>query len=181
MVGIFSGHSILRVNNAMMSKNIAVLSFFVLFASVFGSDGRSSAGSVEPEEMDVYRLPGNTIPISYNLNIMPDYNYFTDAVDFDGEVEIVIDVKSNTSTITLNCNDILIYVVYVHEKIEKYDIDVMEVRNDTQNEQCNILLKSQLKVGIQYVVSIEYHVHMPVNNMEGFYKSTYNDKNNHKE
>jgi aminopeptidase N len=164
-----------------MSKNIAVLSFFVLFASVFGSDGRSSAGSVEPEEMDVYRLPGNTIPISYNLNIMPDYNYFTDAVEFDGEVEIVIDVKSNTSTITLNCNDILIYVVYVHEKIEKYDIDVMEVRNDTQNEQCNILLKSQLKVGIQYVVSIEYHVHMPVNDMEGLYKSTYNDKNNHKE
>ncbi|XP_025193431.1 endoplasmic reticulum aminopeptidase 1-like [Melanaphis sacchari] len=165
----------------MMSENVSVLLFFVLFASVLGSDGRSSTEVNEPDEMVVYRLPGNTIPVSYNLNIMPDYNYFTNTVDFNGEVEILIDVISKTSTITLNCNDILIYVVYVHEKKTKDNIDVLEVKNDSQNEQCNILLRTQLKVGIRYVVNIEYHVNIRVNNMEGFYKSTYNNKDNHKQ
>jgi len=81
----------------MILKNVVVL-FFVQFASVFNSDGRSSCNG--QNEMNVYRLPGNTIPDSYDLKIMPDYNYFTDAVVFDGEVEIVITVKSETSMIT---------------------------------------------------------------------------------
>jgi len=165
-----------------MSKNIVVLLLFVLFACVFGSDGRlSSAGAGVPNKMDVYRLPGDTTPVSYELNITPDYNRFKDDVDYDAEVEILIDVKSTTSTITLNCNDILIYVVYVHEKISEDNVEIIEVSNDTENEQCKIFLKSKLQAGIQYVLNIEYHVNIKVNNMEGFYKSTYNDKNNHTE
>jgi len=105
---------------------------------------------------------------------MPNYNYLTDGVDFDGEVEIVINVQSKTSTITLNCKNILVYVVYVHEKITEDDFDVMEVGYDDQNEQCNIFLRSQLNVGIQYLVNIEYHVKIDTNDMEGFYKSKYN-------
>lgn len=164
----------------MISKNVIVLLFFVLFANVFSYDERTSAGSKDSNEMDVYRLPGNTVPDSYDLKITPDYNYYTDAVDFDGEVEIVIDVKSETSAITLNSKDILVYVAYVHEKITENDVDVSEVRCDEQNEQCSILLKTRLKVGIQYVVNIEYHVKIDANEMEGFYKSTY-DKDSHKE
>lgn len=153
---------------------------FVLFASViFSSDGLSSAGANGPNEMDVYRLPGDTIPDSYDLKIMPDYNnyYFT---EFDGEVVIVIDVKSETSTITLNCRDILIYVVYVHEKLTENDVDVSGTRYDEQNEQCSVLLNSRLKVGIQYVVNIEYHVEIDSDYMEGLYESKYN-KDNYKE
>lgn len=165
-----------------MSKNIVALLLFVSFACVFGSDGRFySAGAGVPNGMDVYRLPGDTTPVSYELNITTDYNRFKDDIDYDAEVEILIDVKSRTSTITLNCNDILIYVVYVHTKISEDNVDVIEVSNDPENEQCKIFLKSKLQVGIQYVLNIEYHVNIKVNNMEGFYKSTYNDKNNHKE
>lgn len=159
----------------MFSKTLVVSLFFVLFASVIlSSDGFSSAGPNGPNEMDVYRLPGDTIPDSYDLKIMPDYNYLTDAVDFDGEVVIVIDVKSETSAITLNCRNILIYVAYVHEKLTENDVDVSEIHYDRQNEQCNVLLNSHLKVGIQYVVNIEYHVKIDSNYMEGLYKSTYN-------
>jgi len=164
----------------MISKNLKVLLFCVLFANVFSYDERSTEGSNGPNEMDVYRLPGNTIPDSYDLKIMPNYDYYADAVDFDGEVEILIDVKSETSTITLNTKGILVYVVYVHEKITEDDVDVSEVRYDDRNEQCNILLKSRLKVGIQYLVNIEYHVKIDTNDMEGLYKSTY-DKDSHKE
>jgi len=165
-----------------MSKNVVVLLFFVLFSCVFGSYGHlSSAGAGAPNEMDVYRLPGDTTPVSYELDLTPDYNRFEDDVDYDAEVEILIDVRSTTSTITLNCKDILIYVVYVHEKISEDNVDVIEVRNDTENEQCKIFLKSKLRAGIQYVLNIEYHVNIKVNNMEGFYKSTYNKKNEHKE
>lgn len=154
---------------------------FVLFASViFSSDGLSSAGANDSNEMYIYRLPGDTIPDSYDLTIMPDYNYFTDAVNFDGEVTIVIDVKSETSTITLNCRDILIYVVYVHEKLTENAIDVSGVRYDEPNEQCIVLLNSHLKVGIQYMVNIEYHVKIDSDYMEGFYKSKYN-KDKYKE
>lgn len=164
----------------MISKTLAVsLCFVFLFASVFSSDGLFSMGVNGPNEMDVYRLPGDTIPDSYDLKIMPDYNSYS-AFDFNGEVEIVMDVKSETSMIILNCKDILVYVVYVHEKITKNDVDVSEVRYDEQNEQCNIMLKSRLKVGIQYLVNIEYHVKIDANNMEGLYKSTYN-KDQHKE
>lgn len=155
----------------MILRNVVVL-FFAQFVSVFSSDGRSSYNS--PNEMDVYRLPGNTTPKSYNLKIMPNYNCLTDAVDFDGEVEIVINVQSETSTITLNSKNILVYVVYVHEQITEDDVDVTEVSYDSQNEQCNILLRSQLKVGIQYLLNIEYHVKIDTNDMEGFYKSKYN-------
>jgi len=156
----------------MALKHVVVLLFFAQFASFFSSDGHSSYNGAN--EMDVYRLPGNTTPVSYVLKIMPNYNCSTDAVDFDGEVEIVINVQSETSTITLNYKNILIYVVYVHEKITEDDVDVMEVSYDSQNEQCNILLRSQLKVGIQYLVNIEYHVKIDTNDMEGFYKSKYN-------
>lgn len=165
-----------------MSKNLVVLLVFISFVCVFGSDEHlSSAGADVPNEMDVYRLPGDTTPVSYELNLTPDYNHIKDDIDYDGEVEILIDVKSTTSTITLNCNDILIYVVYVHVKISEDNVDVIEVRNDTENEQCKIFLKSNLQAGIQYVLNIEYHVNIKVNNMEGFYKSTYNNKNDHKE
>jgi len=165
-----------------MSKNLAVLLWLVSFASVFGSDGHlSSAGADVPNEINVYRLPNDTIPVSYELSLTPNYNHFKDDVDFDAEVEILIDVKSATSTITLNCNDILIYVVYVHEKITEDNIDVIEVRSDIENEQCNIFLRSRLQAGVQYVLNIEYHVNIQVNNMEGFYKSTYNDQQGHRE
>jgi len=162
----------------MISKNLVVLWFFVL---VFGSGARSSVGANGPDEMDVYRLPNNTIPVSYDLNIMPNYNYFTDDVELDGEVEIVIDVIFETLTITLNCKNILVYVVYVHEKITDYDVDVSEIIYDTRNEQCKILLKSRLKVGVQYLINIEFNLKIDKNDMEGFYKSTYNDKYNHKQ
>lgn len=71
-------------------------------------------------------------------------------------------------------------MVYVHEKITENDVDVTKVYHDEQNEQCDIILKSRLKVGMQYVVNIEYHVKIDTNNMEGLYKSTYN-KDKYKE
>lgn len=154
---------------------VAVLWSFHLFATVLGTDGRPSPTDGPSNVMNVYRLPGDTLPVSYDLNIMPDYGNLTHGMDFDGEVEIVIDVEYKTSMVTLNCKDIVVYVAYVHEMITDDDIPVTEVRYDDQNEQCYIFLQYPLKVGVRYVINIEFHVNVD-EHMQGFYKSAYNNR-----
>lgn len=147
-----------------------VLPLLVAAASVFGS---------EPDEMNVFRLPDTTRPISYRLSIKP---YYPDvestgaAVDFDGEVDITIEATVPTSNITLNSKGLLVYVVYVYEELTKSDVDVIhDYRNDTRNEQLTVQLDSQLRVGVRYRVNIEFHGRTEPG-MNGFYKSTYRDR-----
>lgn len=118
------------------------------------------------------RLPGNTVPLSYTLDIQPDYDHLGDSVVFDGQVKILIAVQNRSSVITLNNKNLLIYVVYVHERYSMEETNVIDIQQDVQNEQFHIILEVELDVSTQYVLSIEYQGKNQ-NSLDGFYKSTY--------
>lgn len=153
-------------------SSAAIVSFFVLVVGV--ADGLAKTKDVSHNnEMDVFRLPDDTVPVSYNLSIMPDYDRRkTDAIDFDGEVYITIAVKRNTSKITLNSRRLFMYVAYVHEKTTDRTVDVVDIRYDEKNEQLAIHLESELRAGAQYTVNVEYHGSVR-NGTNGLYESTY--------
>ena len=49
-------------------------------------------------------LPNTVVPVNYDLLLKPDMVKFT----FEGEQKITVDVRKETNSITLNCNEIVI-------------------------------------------------------------------------
>lgn len=158
-----------------MSKNIFLL-FFVLHAGVIDSGG--SVGW--QNEMDVFRLPNQTMPISYDLQISLNYDASSEPVTYEGEVEIVISVKSTTSEITLNCKNLTVEVIYMFEKDSLLTVEVYNWQINTQNEQLNIFIDKKLNINILYVLSIEFRGTIG-EDINGFYKSKYYDQKGNKE
>jgi hypothetical protein len=153
-----------------MTKNIFLL-IFVLHASVIDSGG--SVG--RQNEMDVFRLPNRTMPISYDLKITLYYDESSDPVGYEGEVEIVISVKAKTSEITLNCKNLSVDVIYIFEKDSLLSVEVINWQTNTRNEQLNIFVDYELDINILYVLSIEFRGTIG-HDTNGFYKSTYYNK-----
>lgn len=127
-------------------------------------------------EMTIFRLPGDTIPISYDLFVAPDYDaaVSTDhaVVGYDGEVKIVIYAKSSTSLITLNCKNLIVNVTYVREKLTEKTVNVIDVEYDHQNEQIKIKLEFELYVYVQYILNVKFRGTIE-KGTSGFYESTY--------
>lgn len=126
------------------------------------------------------RLPGNTVPLSYVLNVQPNYNQPNNTVVYDGQVNILIAVQNKSSTITLNYKHLRIYVVYLHEKNTKEDIVVREILYYPEKEQFQILLETELAVNTLYELSIEYQG-TNKNDLGGLYNSTYANPNKRNE
>lgn len=60
---------------------------------------------------DVYRLPGDLLPSSYTIRLLPfleEGNFTT-----DGHIEILVDCVADTNTIVMNSLDILINVMSI--------------------------------------------------------------------
>lgn len=162
-----------------MSSNSVVLFLALNIFIVANFDGSPTAAYAS-NDMDVYRLPENTVPLLYNLSISPDYDRSTDYVRFNGEVEITIAVKVRTRKITLNYRGIDLDVAYVYEKSTLDDLDVLGFELDAKNEQFNISLVTELEVGVEYIVDIEFH-RKSKKDMTGFYKSEYQNPDGGKE
>lgn len=163
------------------------LSFFSLCTFVvavnaenYSCDYIDSKNSSTDDEMTIFRLPDTTRPISYDLDIMPDYDHFSNAVKFNGEIEILLYATSSTATIMLNYKQLEVLVVYVREKNTDMAVDVVNVCYDSQNEQLAILLGTPLRPGVLYAMVIEYSGTVK-NGINGFYRSTYNDDYGFKE
>jgi len=163
-----------------MQGYVMIVGCYTLFYLISGLRGISAETNGQNDIMDVFRLPTHTVPISYKLDISPNYDSTNNSVSFDGEVDIIISVKSETSEITLNYKDLDIDVVYVNEKLSKANIDVTDIRYSIKNEQFTIYLESELRVGVEYKIIIEFHSKVE-NSMNGFYKSTYQDPQGNKE
>jgi len=165
-----------------MLSNVSVLFLYLLSAFAdknesvtYHGNGSASKGD-RKNEMSIFRLPTDTRPVSYTLNIMPDYDYYRDSIEFDGEVEIAITSNIVTSRVTLNCKNLEVYVVYVREKNTDRSINVYEFLYDNANEQLVIKLTSLLEKNNEYMINIEYNGNVK-NTMNGIYKSTYNHGN----
>lgn len=133
-------------------------------------DGIDSADG----DMAVYRLPNTTRPVSYELNVTPDYDRRTRTVDFTGEVEIALYATSRTAAVTLNGKHLEVFVVYVREKSTDRPVDVLDVCHNGRDEQLVVLLRTPLQPGVPYAMNVEFGgtVH---GGMDGFYRSEYTD------
>lgn len=129
------------------------------------------------EKMDVFRLPNDTVPLAYRLNVWPiiDPNA-ENAFTFSGHVAVRVRAVVSTAVLTLNADRDL----NVSQPIVK-DMSTLDAVNVTgygvvaKNEQLVIQLD---RPGL--VADREYEVQIPFagrlrTDMTGFYRSSYWD------
>lgn len=150
---------------------LKLLLLIVCYSCVFAQDTTTGR-----EKMDVFRLPNNTEPISYTLDVQtfidPQNNKFT----FTGNVSITIRVKISTEDLILNVDDLKINLIEVTDSSTK--VEVIENYVVVKNEQLIIRLKAPGLIADRvYEVKIAYSGELR-NDMTGFYKSWYKDEEN---
>lgn len=118
-----------------------------------------------------YRLPKTVVPDAYNLMIQmrDDYTYY-------GLTKINVTIEEKTDEIVLHQGNISLESITIielkHDK--KIAIDARYYNNVT--EKLTIKLKEKLPKNLKVFIAIEYNGVIS-NNMIGFYKSSYFDKN----
>lgn len=121
-------------------------------------------------------LPGYVKPVHYDLKV---FNIDVNKNTFDGEVTIELDVKEDTNEIVLHALDIEFKKTEIAYSVTKTEskVDAKEVTYDTDLQTATIKLNETLKAGpsSKVLVSISYTAVLR-DNMGGFYKSGYKDK-----
>lgn len=121
-----------------------------------------------------YRLPNNSRPIKYNLFVTTDIH--RDEREFQGEVEIQIEVLENSNSITLHYRQITITNVDLFNSSNSLIEPKVNVSYQEDVEFLIIKPLEPLTRGKIYWVKISYQGFLRDDNM-GFYRSTYIDKN----
>lgn len=118
-----------------------------------------------------YRLPSNILPVNYNVSLTP---YFEDGnFTFDGEVEITMEVMRNTPIIVLHTNALNVSQVEVYEKDKL--LQYLHWDWNSITHKFTIYLMATRAAGETLRVHIKYSGVLN-NNMEGFYRSSYEDQ-----
>lgn len=135
---------------------------YLLFFVVFGL--------VQGHETGFGRLPEDTVPVSYVLSVVPDFE--TAIPSFTGQVDIAIRVKTTTPMITLHSKDLILDAVKVTDVntdrvIEGTTWDYVNVR-----EQVQILMKGYVLANRKYIVSIQFKGTLR-DDAKGFFKTFY--------
>jgi len=124
------------------------------------------------EIMEVFRLPCNTRPESYDLLIVPNLNG-TEST-FGGMAKIILLANERTNFITLNVKDLSITEVTV-EDIEETAPSNRIVRGFyyvERNQQLEIYLEGFLELERRYQATIEYTGQITIE-FSGFFLSSY--------
>lgn len=110
--------------------------------------------------MDVFRLPGTTRPVSYDLRFAVRFNGRNST--FGGVTKIAIVPTSNTRVVTLNAKDLNVTAVAVRDvggngggPVPK-DLSVRGTVFHARNEQLEIWLDQSVVANRRYLVTIEY-------------------------
>lgn len=158
------------------------MSRIILFLIVSCSCVLAQGATDEIEKTDVFRLPNDTEPISYQLHIKPTIDPNDNLFIFNGDVSISIKVKSSTDVLTLNADGLNITQINVTDTTNTSTpivIGVIEFNCVVKNEQLKIHLDTPGLIADRvYEVRIEYTGKLR-DDMTGFYKSSYIDKESH--
>lgn len=114
-----------------------------------------------------YRLPTTMHPTSYEITLFPK---LTGNFSFKGEVKINVTVDTPTKFIVLHQGNLLNVNASVSAENEWLEIEKQSY--DKENEQYNIQLKDDLKVGNEILLHFTYDGFLR-DDMIGFYKSSY--------
>jgi len=134
-----------------------------------------SQNATAREKMDVFRLPNNTEPISYTLDVQPLIDPQNNQFTFVGTVIIKIRVKTTTEELTLNVDNLKINQIDVTTD-SSTKVEVTGNHVVVKNEQLVIQLKTPGLIADRvYEVIIAYSGELR-NDMTGFYRSWYKDE-----
>ncbi|XP_050432825.1 uncharacterized protein LOC126840878 [Adelges cooleyi] len=157
-----------------MTATIITVILLIFCNSVFGIDEPVKNGDAK---MDVFKLPNDIMPESYDLTIDPNFEGPHENFTFQGDVTIVVAIKAqSTRVITLNSKDLSIVNVSVSDVQSRRLISVVDIVEMTKNEQLEIHVKEDLVSGQKYYLKISFAGKLR-NDMTGFYKSSYTENN----
>lgn len=151
----------------------------VLINDIINRNSQNDLSKTEDSEADKIkrklenvRLPRAVVPESYVIKLIPFIyvNNFT----FNGEVEIVVNVKENARNITLHVNDLIIDQdsVKVKDAQTERNLVIEKLGNDTDRQFFIILLKEEVVKDRQYKVQIKFIGNLN-DALQGFYRSSY--------
>jgi len=150
----------------MMYTLVGVLSAVLLCTLVCGQK------DPDDKKMDVFRLPENSKPLSYDLWFAPNMSDWT----FKGRAKIVVTVTiSNTDTLTLNFNNLTVTslsVTDVTNSVSIRDVPYTNINYIPINEQFEIHFNKPLTINRKYQLDINYTGSIR-DDMTGLYKSSY--------
>lgn len=127
----------------------------------------------EDQIMDIFRLPDNTKPSSYELKFIPKFDGLNST--FSGETKINITIIRSTRVITLNLKDLNVTNVKVYDVTTKRrELRIDDLKNITKNEQFEIYLNTNVPPNRNLEVDISYNGKIR-NDMSGLYLSSYQD------
>lgn len=144
----------------------------ILLSKKYSSMAKVAAKS-SAQQKD-YRLPGDVVPVSYNILLAPD---LTDNFMFNGQLVINITVLKETNRIVLHAHKSLAIksprLFLRNSNIKTTEISLLPpVRNHTND--FLILRSSQLLVPADYVLNMEFDGKLNDDGL-GFYKINYED------
>lgn len=126
---------------------------------------------------DDYRLPTSVKPISYEIILAPKLQ---DNFTFDGTVKITAVVKNETNSITLHVGNIQIIsrsILVMGKQNVNDTYDIVNDRYDKVTEKYTLIFSRTLPKESKILISFAYNGTLN-DNMIGFYRSSYFDKNN---
>lgn len=154
----------------MMMLKTAVFSLVALGSCVLAQEPANQSAT-----MDVFRLPGDTEPLSYTLRVWPFVNPEKDSFTFEGEVVIRVLAINGTDELTLNAVDLNVMSVAVTDLDKNTELDPVGFAVVARNEQLKIQVGSPgLIADRTYDVKIKYTGNLR-DDMTGFYRSSYQD------
>lgn len=124
------------------------------------------------DDLDV-RLPRSVVPHSYKLKLVPflQEGNFT----FHGDVEILVNVTSDTSNITLHAADLVIDRVSV-TNVDGDTVSIRDVRLIKEKQFMVVDLDEEIVSERQYYVFVEFKGELN-DLLQGFYRSSYREDN----
>ncbi|GJQ73763.1 hypothetical protein Trydic_g18704 [Trypoxylus dichotomus] len=128
-------------------------------------------GQVPSDVEEGYRLPSDTIPISYDIVLEPNFQNF----EFLGNVTITIQVQTVTNTIALHAHELTIYPDTITVKAQNGVQELgVSIRNNSEFHLLMIDVDRGLQPGQILEVYIAYTGYLNEDN-EGFYRASYED------
>lgn len=121
-----------------------------------------------PRASEIYRLPNDTKPISYEIWLEPEFEEFT----FEGSVVITIRVEEETDVITLHADNLTLDTAHLFRENE--ELTITETQYDGEFHFLQFLLDEPVQPEEELTLSIKYSGNLQ-SNRRGFYRAAYDE------
>jgi hypothetical protein len=137
-----------------------------------GQPTAAIATNGKPFPWNNIRLPESVIPLTYELFMWPNLTLFR----FDGNVTVLLDVKTATDFIIFHSKELTIQSCKVTKVSAQNTLErtvrIIQTLEYVRNEQYYLQLESQLLPGEKYQLLIEFNGTL-TDSLAGFYRSSY--------